>query len=313
MAPSPQHSARKLLHSRLLLLALLCGVGTACGMIAPSDKVLFEDPRGTVSLQTIADQSIQASHPIDLNPTLIARVLRGMQVQANLQMLQEAIIGQGPIPVFSPEEVEFLAPRIAKALTTAATREAVAFLITSPRQGSGRLQSEAMETTAGSLYAYDQSLYVTLSQYRYDPIEANLNLARYRPRPIDTSGLRYRILLFTPSAALRSDTVHRPEGGAFTDKFLAIDYQLLQETSPAVATTEHTTPQMERAAPTREPLPGTGASDASSQATEALAREVETLRKELQSVQQQLGGQNARQDSPKRKTTPPSKSQQTVP
>ena len=291
MAPSPQHSARKRSHSRLLLLALLCVVGTACGTTAQSNKVLFEDPRGTVSLQTISDQSIQASHPIDLKPALIARVLSGMQIQEYLQYYQQTMTGEAITPAFLPEEVQFLAPRIAKALSTAATGEAVAFLITSPRPGTGSLVY--METTAGSLYAYDQSLYVTLSQYRYDPMLTNMHYAAYRPRPLDPSGLRNRILLFTPSAALRSDNVHRPEGGAFTDRFLAIDYQLLQHASPAIATTD--------------------ASDALSRTTEALAQEVETLRKELQSVQQQLDSQTTRPDSQKRETTPPSKPQETTP
>ena len=291
MAPSPQHSARKLSHSRLLLLALLCAAGTACGTTAQSNKVLFEDPRGTVSLQTISDQSIQASHPIDLKPALIARVLSGMQIQEYLQYYQQTMTGEAITPVFLPEEVQFLAPRIAKALTTAATGEAVAFLITSPRPGTGSLVF--METTAGSLYAYDQSLYVILSQYRYDPMLTNMHYAAYRPRPLDPSGLRNRILLFTPSAALRSDNVHRPEGGAFTDRFLAIDYQLLQHASPAITTTN--------------------APDAPSRTTEALAQEVETLRKQLQSVQQQLDRQTTRQDSLKRETTPPSTPQETTP
>jgi hypothetical protein len=291
MAPSPQHSARKPSHSRLLLLALLCVAGTACGTTAQSNKVLFEDPRGTVSLQTISDQSIQANHPIDLKPALIARVLSGMQIQEYLQYYQQTMTGEAITPVFLPEEVQFLAPRIAKALTTAATGEAVAFLITSPRPGTGSLVY--METTAGSLYAYDQSLYVTLSQYRYDPMLTNMHYAAYRPRPLDPSGLRNRILLFTPSAALRSDTVHRPEGGAFTDRFLAIDYQLLQHASPAIATIN--------------------APDAPSRTTEALAQEVETLRKQLQSVQQQLDRQTTRQDSLKRETTPPSTPQETAP
>jgi len=275
----------------LLLLALLCVVGTACGTTAQSNKVLFEDPRGTVSLQTISDPSIQASHPIDLKPALIARVLSGMQIQEYLQYYQQTMAGEAITPVFSPEEVQFLAPRIAKALSTAATGEAVAFLITSPRPGTGSLVY--METTAGSLYAYDQSLYVTLSQYRYDPMLTNMHYAAYRPRPLDPSGLRNRILLFTPSAALRSDNVHRPEEGAFTDRFLAIDYQMLQHASPAIATTD--------------------ASDALFRTTEALAQEVETLRKELRSVQQQLDSQTTRQDSQKRETTPSSKPQETAP
>ena len=291
MAHSPQHSARTLSHSRLLLLALLCLASTACGTTVQSNKIIFEDPRGTVSLQTISDQSIQASHPIDLKPALIARVLSGMQVQQYLQFYQQTMTGEAIIPVFSPEDVQFLAPQIAKALTTAATGEAVAFQITSPRPGTGSLVY--METTAGSLYAYDQSLYVTLSQYRYDPMLTNMHYAAYRPRQLDPSGLRNRILLFAPSAALRSDNVHRPEGGPFTDRFLAIDYRLLQQASPAVATTD--------------------ASDTTSHTTEALAQEVETLRKTLQSVQQQLDSQTTMQDSLKRKITPPSTPQETVP
>jgi hypothetical protein len=99
-----------------------------------------------------------------------------------------------------------------------------------------------------------------------------------------------------------------------TDRFLAIDYQLLQQASPAVATTEQTAPRMESvAAPIRESPAGTSASGAPSPTTEALAQEVEALRKELHSVQKQLDSQTTSQDSPERKTTPPSKPQQTAP
>ena len=317
MAASPQHSARKLWHSRLLLLALLCGVGTACGTIAPTGKILFDDPRGTVSLQTISDRSIQASHPINLEPTLLAQILKGIEIQDQDQeySFQKMLSGpSSPVPVFSEEQIRFLAPLLADGLRTAAPDQCVEYRVQATRKGSA-LASSTIETTAGSLYAYGRQLYVTLSQYRYNPIRAkiSLNSSAYQRRQPDYSGLRNRTVLFTPSAAQRSDSFDPPTGGALTDRFLAIDYQLLQEASPAVATTEHTAPQMEPAAPVRESPAGTGASDAPSRTTEALAREVETLRKELQSVQKQLGGQNTRQDSQNRKTTPPSKPQQTAP
>ena len=313
MAPSPQHSARKLLHSRSLLLALLCVVGAACGTTAPTGKILFEDPRGTVSLQTISDQSIQASHPIKLEPALIARVLSGMYVQRYQWLLQDVKEGEKIRPVFSAEEVEFLAPQIAKALTTAAPGETVAFQVTSPHPGNG--SHVYMDTTAGSLYVYDLFLYVTLSQYRYNPMLTNMvdSTSAAQTRQTDPSGLKNRILLFTPDAAQRDVNSDRPTGAAVTDRILAIDYQMLQRASQAVATTEQTAPQVERAAPVRESPAGTGASDASSQTTEALAREVETLRKELRSVQKQLGSQTTRQDSQNPKTIPSSKSQQTAP
>ena len=103
MAPSPQHSARKLSHrpslfpaadprftfhaSRFtvplisILLALLCLAGTACGITTSTGKIIFDDPRGTVSLQTISDRSIQANHPINLEPALLAQLLKGIEIQ----------------------------------------------------------------------------------------------------------------------------------------------------------------------------------------------------------------------------------------
>ena len=137
--------------------------------------------------------------------------------------------------------------------------------------------------------------------------------------------------MFTPSAAQRSDNFYRPTGGASTDRFLAIDYQLLQQASPAAALTEQAAPPTERViAPIREFPTGTSASEAPSRTAETLAQrdaeihtlknlvikkdlELETLRTELQSVRKQLDGQTTRQDNQKRKTLPPSRPQQTTP
>ena len=151
----------------------------------------------------------------------------------------------------------------------------------------------------------------------------NVSSGANQSRLADSSGLRDRTLLFTPKTAQRSDSFDPPTLGKPTDRFLAVDYQLLQQASPAVATTGHTAPQ-----------PGTGASEASAQAAqaaEALAQhekdlaqreaeiqalkdivnknvsQVETLRKELESVQQQLNSQPTRQDSQKGKTAPQQK------
>ena len=195
----------------------------------------------------------------------------------------------------------------------------MAFLVTTPRQGTGRLEHSVMETTAGSLYAYGLSLYVTLSRYRYAPTQVNADDLAHRRLP-DSSGLSNRTVLFTPSAAQRSDNFHQPIGGPSTGRFLAIDYQLLQHASASAAITEQTASQTERVtASIRESPAGTGASDASPRTAETLAQrdaeihtlkdlvikkdlELETLRMELQSVRKQL-------DSQKRKIMPPSKPQ----
>jgi hypothetical protein len=327
MAPSPQHSARTLSHKPSFLLALLCLVGTACGTTTPTGKILFDDPRGTVSLQTMSDRSIQATHPVTLEPTLLAKILRGIEIQDQEHGLQKFLEGaSSPVPVFSDDQIRFLAPLLAEGLRTAAPDQHIEYRVHTTHKGSA-FESSTTETTAGSLYAYGRVLYVILSQYRYNPMRTNLTTSgdmAYRSRSPDSSGLLDRILLFIPSDAQRSDAFDPPEGGKSTDRFLAIDYQMLQHAPPSATTTEHTAPQMGRAGSTRESPAGTGASDASTQTTEALAQreaeihtlkdlviknnsDVEILRKELQSVQKQLGSQTPNPDRPKRKPTPQQK------
>ena len=339
MTSSSQHSARTLSHKSLIfpvadprftfhasrftvprigiLLALLCLVGTACSTTDQHTKILFDDPRGSVALQTMSDRSIQASHPITLEPTLLAQILRGIEIQDQEHGIQKLLTGPAySVPVFSDDQIRFLAPLLAEGLRTAAPDQRIEYRVQATHKGS-MLESSTTETTAGSLYVYGRQLYVTLSQYRYSPMRTNLNLGDMasRSRSLDSSGLQNRIVLFTPSDAQRSDSFDPPTMEKLTDRFLAIDYQLLQHASAAATG---------QTAPTRESPAGTSASGASTQTTEALAQreaeihalkdlvnknnsDVETLRKELQSVQKQLGNQPPRPDSPKRKPTPQQK------
>lgn len=304
MVPALQHVSRRLSYKPSIFLALLCVIGTACSTTAPTGKILFEDPRGTVSLQTMADQSIQATQPITLDPTLIAQVLKGMTVQDQERGIQRLLAGRSsPVPVFSDDQIQFLAPLLAEGLRTAAPTERVAYRVQTTHPGS-MLESSITETTAGSLYAYGRQLYVILSQYRYAPTRANLNVndTAYRMSRPDSSGLRDRILLFTSSAALRSNAFDPPTGKESTDRFLAIDYQLLQQV-PTAATAEQTATQTGTSLTPGSSV-GAGASESQARSTEALSQEVEALRKELQSVQQQLGNQPTKPDNLKRKTAP---------
>ena len=310
MAPSPPHSAQKRFRNRSLFLALLCFVGTACGTTAPTGKVLFDDPRGTVSLQTISNKSIQASHPINLEPAILAQLLRGMGIQYQEHGLQKMIVGQSPpVPVFSEDQIQFLAPLLAQGLRTAGPDQSVEYRVQATHKGSA-LESSITETTAGSLYAYGRSLYVTLSQYRYAASRTDTRKTSRGQVP-DSTGLLNRILTFTPNSAQRSESFNPPTDGMSTDRFLVIDYQLLRPGSPIAAATEQTAPQIESVAETAAPN------------TEALAQrdaeirtlkdlvvkkelELDTLRKELESARKQL-------DSQKRKITPPSKPTPTTP
>jgi hypothetical protein len=234
MAPTPRHSARKVSHSRSLLLALLCLVGTACSTTTPTGKIIFDDPRGTVSLQTMSDRSIQASHPINLDPNLIAQLLRGIEIQEQEHGLQKLITNpSAPVPVFSDDQIRFLAPLLAEGLRTATPDQRIEYRVNATHKGYA-LESSTTETTAGSLYAYGRQLYVILSQYNYNQMRANMNVndMSYQSRPSDSSDLQDHRLLFTPSAAQRPDSFDPPTGGKSTDRFLAVDYQLLQQALP---------------------------------------------------------------------------------
>lgn len=331
IAPSEFPSARGRIHGLFFLGAVLCLVSAACSSPAPIGKILFSDPRGSVSLQKISDQSVQASHPVKVEPHLIARVLSGLRVQERQRALQEMLAGSpSATPVFSEEQVRLLAPQIAKALATATAEEVVAFRVTGLLPGAETSERAITDITAGSLYAYGLSLYVTLSQYRYTPGQPNADGSTHRRLP-DASGLSNRTLHFTPSAAQRPEGFYQPTGGASTDRVLAIDYQLLQNIVVSDAATEQTAPLTARVAePARGPLSETRTSGALPLTTEAVSQrdeemralkdlvikkdlELESLRKELQSIRKQLDSQATRQDSQKRKTTPPSKPQPTAP
>jgi hypothetical protein len=286
MTPSPKYQKGKLSYSRLLLLALLCLAGIACSTTAPTGKILFEDARGSVSLQTISDPSIQASHPIKLEPALLAQLLAGLEIHERgigpHRRVVTGFAGQpSTYPLFSEDQVQFLAPLLEEGLRTATPNQSIEYRVVTMQGGSNKFQSPTTETTVGSLYAHGRQLYVILSQFRYNPMRTNLDMAdmTYRSQePLDYSGLRYRTLGFSPKAALQADSLNPPTLEKSSDRFVAVDYQLLG--------------QLPRAA------------EGQARSTEALAQEVETLKQELESMKKQLGSQNPGQDSPKQKSAP---------
>jgi hypothetical protein len=305
MAPSPQHSTEKLSNIRSLLVSLLCLVGTACSTTAPTGKILFEDSRGSVSLQTISNPSIQATHPINLEPALLAQLLTGLEIhdegagRYHVEGLQYSIVGAAATtyPVFLEDQIQFLAPLLAEGLRKATPNQSVEYRVVTTHEGSNRFESPTTETTTGSLYVYGQQLYVILSQYHYNPMLTNLGA--------DYSNLKYRTLRFVPEAALRADSPNPPTMEKSTDRFVAVDYQLLDQAWRALATKRQAAPQVGGGAATvGESLEATRAAEAEARSTEALAQEVETLKQELESMKKQLGSQNLGQDSPKQKAAP---------
>ena len=336
MAPSSKQSTGRESGALSLLLALICFVAPACGTTAPTGKILFESPRGTVSLQTIPDASFYATHPITLEPELLAQVLKGMQIQTQEVGIQKMLDGiLPPVPAFSEEEIQFLAPLLAQGLRTATANQSVAYRVQTMYEGS-RFESPNKEITAGSLYAYGRQLFVTLSQWRFSATQDRLNVRNinYQSVGIDySSGLKSRTLLFTPKAAQRPDSIDPypgPQGsGSSPHRFIAVDYELLQQAWRNLEAKRHAASQPEGAtasinasleaaraaedraraaeAQARAAEAQVHAAEAQARNTEALAQEVETLKKQLESIQEQLGSQPTGPDSQNRKRAPQQK------
>jgi len=272
-----------------ILVALLCVATAACSTTAQVGTTLFEDPRGSVSLRTISTPLLQATHPINLEPAMLAQLLRGLEIDDggvgahHVKSMQSSITGAVAIsPLFSEDQVQFLAPLLAEGLRRATPNESVEYRVVTTHEPSNKFQTALTETTAGSLYAYGGRLYVILSQYRFNP-----TLIRISAQQVDYSSLRYRTLRFTPKAAFQADSPDPPTLEQSTDRFVAIDYQLLDQAWRALTIKKGAAPRVEGGA---EPA---GESSEAIRAVEAqaLAQEVETLKKQLESVPKQPGNQ----------------------
>ena len=189
-----------------LVAALLGG----CASLHPN-VTIHESPQGAVYLEPISDRQTEASHPIKLDPSMIAGVLGGLFVsEANTTMDRLFSTNPKPARVFSDEETAYFAPLISTALSKASPVQCVQFRMVRPAStlwrpegGGAAVGSSAPsqtgsqpETTAGSVYAYGRSLHVTLTQYRHRDVRPDMISGPNRYFP-DPTGLNGRQVLLT--------------------------------------------------------------------------------------------------------------------
>jgi len=264
-------------------LALLTGclVGSfACATGPELDLTLHESDRGRVYLERFSDRSLQAAHPTRVSADTMARILRGVNIKENRGFLVNAIAGkQEAVRALRDKDVEFLAPLLVEGLARAASDQQVGFRF-------GRTGAPA-EWKQGSIYAYGQSLYLSLPWLI----------------PMDRLGAGGPTLsptiLFIPESARRPDS-YRDAGS--TESTVVIDYALLA-TLPA----ESLSPPPP-VVPIATPTPG-GTAPAPlvppvvQEPTQTRDRELDELKKELQDIKRQLAEQEAERNATKQKSS----------
>lgn len=271
------HTARR--HMFPLLTGLLLII-SACSTGPELDLTLHDTDRGAVYLERISDRSLQTAHPITLSADTMARVLRGVVVRENRGFLGSLVGGKPEaVRALGDEEVEYLAPLLVEGLIRAASDQQVGFRI-------GKTEPPA-ELRKGSLYAYRQSLYLTLPWLNV--------VSRYGAGGPTLSPT----ILFIPESAKRADSYRDARS---TESTLVIDYALLATLPANVGAPPSSL------VPSGGPAATAGQSTAPSQTPQEFQQrsvskesELEDLKKEMQEIKRQLAEQEAERNAQKQK------------
>jgi hypothetical protein len=251
---------------------------SACSTGPELDLTLHDTDRGAVYLERISDRSLQTAHPITLSADTMARVLRGVAVKENRGFVG-GLFGGKPeaVRALGDEDIEYLAPLLVEGLARAASDQQVGFRV-------GQTGTSA-ELRKGSVYAYRQSLYLSLPWL--------IAVSRYGAGGPTLPP----IILFIPESAQRPDSYRDARS---TEPTLVIDYALLA-TLPANASVLPSS-----VVPSGGPDATAGQSTAPSQTPQGVQQgsvskdsELEDLKKEMQGIKRQLAEQEAERNAQK--------------
>src|SRR5206468_1363238 len=114
---------------------LLVGTLTGCALSTPPSRVLYQQERTVVLLETDPsaggmDAAGWNTHPAVIKPTQLATVLRGVRIRG-AQGLLGSVLGLAPSsePVFTEDDLALLAPILADGLTQAGGAERLGFTL----------------------------------------------------------------------------------------------------------------------------------------------------------------------------------------
>ena len=153
----PQLNRIKPLRTGLLLIGLLISAGCASQPPMPH-TVVMQTGRNTVWVERDPD-STGNTHPVNLSPTEVGTLLRGVRSWERRNMLHRLYAGQSDRRrTFRDEEIAVLASPLAKALAQAAASERVYFHLSHPTDQGDE------ETTTGWMSVRGSILHLSLSE-----------------------------------------------------------------------------------------------------------------------------------------------------
>jgi len=200
-------------HSAILGLSFLGATAAGCSATTASVQQQAGQSQTSVRLEEVADWEFEASHPSFLEIDTLRDLLRAVVISdAPTDLSNLPVDGSKPMTVFSDEDVRYLAPLLAQALSQAQPEYVVAFRLSSSA-GSG------VEPTAGTLYVRNDRLYLTITEHQGTLQKVESTWLR--------SGRPARAVSIAPASAGRIEqAVPATVQGRQQLKSLAIDYSL---------------------------------------------------------------------------------------
>ncbi len=198
---------------------------TGCAWSQHVAGVIHEDADGVVYLEEVLDLAFKASHPVQLEQANIAGLLSGIRIEQPLRPAAGSKASGSPSQaVFSEKQIQFLSPLLTAALAKASPENRIVFR--SFDNGS------PPRVTAGTLFAHDSRLYVTVTHFREQVTDKHASKASFNLPPSE----RMASLLFdfVPEDA-GGPADHRPPGAPDMALLttLAVDVARLAQPSPS--------------------------------------------------------------------------------
>jgi hypothetical protein len=264
---------------------LLVGAFTSCALVSPPGRVLYQQGRTVVQLETdptVGGTSGQGwnTHPIVIKPQQMATLLRGVRIRSE-QGFVGALLGLA-VPaeaVFTDEEVALLAPVMADGLAQAGPAERVGFTLRSAQPGRRNAP------LSGYMSVRDPYLKFGLNEHPTIGWED----------PEDPSAPKLFELEFVREGFLRPASEEERKGTYKRRPLLQIDYRryLAALTEPGSPTAKQAAPA--GSSPAEAPASSASSAEApragppaGSQAVKSLELKVQALTEELARLREEL-------------------------